>query len=207
MTAAKASGGEQDGLESDTATLAELHTLLARCFEHPDDTTARAIRTGTLVEEITSRAPWLDAENPPLPESPRTAYLRTFEAYEGDVYAPPAESAYKEWWDGTDRGILSGPPAHDMESRYEALETEIPAAYPADHVALLLEYASLLLEADALAEYREFADLHLDWIPAFRERIQETDGAPFYRWAGATLESIVERTTAHANRHQHSEDQ
>jgi TorA maturation chaperone TorD len=36
------------------------------------------------------------------------------------------------------------------------LDAEIPLAYPADHVSLLLEYASLLLETADTATYAAF---------------------------------------------------
>ena len=184
-----------DGTKTKTFTV--LHTLLARCFEHPDDETAAAISSGQLGREIRRRAEdtGIDFQQQPTPEQPREAYLRTFEAYEGE-FAPPAESAYKEWWDGTERGILSGPPAHDMQRRYDELDAEIPPAYPADHIALLLEYGSFLLEAGETAQYLAFQEQHFDWIPTFRERIEQTGDEPFYEWAVATLETVLERTVA-----------
>ncbi|MFC7209385.1 molecular chaperone TorD family protein [Natronoarchaeum sp. GCM10025321] len=104
----------------------------------------------------------------------------------------PAESAYEEWWDGTERGILSGPPASDMKSRYDALDAAVPPEYPADHVSLLLEYASLLLEAEQHEGYANFHEAHFDWIPAFRERVEATSDSGFYLWAVRTLDSVVQ---------------
>lgn len=199
MTASAAREASADE-DTTTETFTALHTLLARCFEHPDDATKKAISTGKLGAELQNHAaPELDIAPQPVPEQPREAYLRTFEAYEGE-FAPPAESAYKEWWDGTERGILSGPPAHDMQRRYDELDAEIPPAYPADHIALLLEYSSLLLEAGETAQYLAFHEQHFDWIPEFRERIGQTGDVPFYEWAVATLEAVLERTVAHVSK-------
>lgn len=186
---------ESAGAGETPEELAALLTVLARCFEHPDEETAGVIESGRLGTELRERARrlGLDMDTPPDPEDPREAYLRTFESYEGE-YAPPAESAYREWWDGTERGILSGPPAHDMRARYEELGAEIPAAYPADHVSLLLEYGSLLLESGHGRAYLAFHDAHFEWIPAFRRRIERTAGEPFYRWAARTLEASLEKT-------------
>ncbi|GAB7090247.1 MAG: molecular chaperone TorD family protein [Halorubrum sp.] len=189
-------GGDLADEEPPLEALAELHTLLARCFEQPSDETSEALRSGAVVEHIRERADGLeiDLDRPELPDRPSEAYLRTFEGFEGGGYAPPAESVYKPWWDGTDRGILSGPPAHDMERRYEAVGIETPDAYPADHVALELEYASLLLERGADAEYVAFAETHLDWMPALRERIERTSDVALHRWAARTLETVVQRS-------------
>ena len=181
-----------------TETFTALHALLARCFEHPDNATKEAISTGKLGAELQRHAAQvgLDIDPQPVPDRPREAYLRTFEAYEGE-FAPPAESAYEKWWDGTERGILSGPPAHDMQRRYDELDIEIPPAYPADHIALLLEYSSLLLEAGETAQYLAFDDEHFDWMPEFCERVEETCDEQFYRWAVAVLEQLLELTRLH----------
>ncbi|WP_418282627.1 TorD/DmsD family molecular chaperone [Halorubrum sp. DTA98] len=195
---AEDAGPEATGGGVTLESLAALHALLARCFEQPDVETSEAIRSGAIVERIGERAGVLDidVDRPPLPDRPHEAYLRTFDAFEGGEYAPPAESVYEPWWDGTDRGILSGPPAHDMERRYEAVGVETPDAYPSDHVALELEYASLLLEHGADGAYVAFAEEHFDWVPALRERVERTSDVAFHRWAARTLDTVVERTVA-----------
>jgi len=180
-------------------TYADCYALLASCFQHPDDAFVEAVDDGTLgatVKEYSDRLGVEGIEPPPgFEEPPREAYLRVFEAFYGE-YAPPAESAYEAWWDGEKRGILSGPPASDMQQRYEALDAEVPPSYPADHISLLLEYASLLLEADNPKEYAAFHTAHFEWLPAFRERVEETADSPFYHWAVQTLDRL---TTAAAD--------
>ncbi len=178
---------------------AALYTVLATCFQHPNDEFIETVEDGTLTATVGEYAEQLELteiESPPGFEgSPQEAYLRTFEAFDGD-YAPPAESAYEAWWDGDKRGILAGPPASDMQRRYEAIAAEVPAAYPADHISLLLEYGRLLLEADNTGEYAAFHAEHFDWIPAFRARVEETADSPFYHWAVQTLD----RTTTAAQK-------
>jgi len=177
-----------------TQRYADLYTVLATCFQHPDDAFVAAVEDGTLATTIEGRAQQLGltaVETPPAFErSPQEAYLRTFEAFDGE-YAPPAESAYEAWWDGDKRGILAGPPASDMQRRYEAIDAEVPAAYPADHISLLLEYGGLLLETELFAEYAQFHAEHFDWIPAFRERVEATSQSPFYHWAVQTLDRVT----------------
>lgn len=178
--------------------LAKLHTLLARCFAHPDEDTSATIRSGRIVDRIEDQAAVLGVEvdRPDVPSQPHEAYLRTFEGFDGGGHAPPAESVYKPWWDGTDRGLLSGPPAHDMARRYEAVDIDTPEAYPADHIALELEYASLLLEAGAEEAYVAFADTHFEWLPTLRERVERTTDVAFHMWAARTLETVVNRTVS-----------
>ena len=178
---------------------ADLYALLATCFQHPDDEFVETVESGALaatVEDCAVQVGLTEIESPPaLADSPPEAYLRTFEAFDGE-YAPPAESAYEAWWDGDQRGILAGPPASDMQRRYEAINATVPAAYPADHISLLLEYGSLLLEADNREEYAAFHAEHFDWIASFRERVETTADVPFYHWAVQTLDRV---TTAAGN--------
>lgn len=192
-----------DGVtELELSSFADLFVLVSRCFEPPDEQFHAAIDSGAFETQLEELAATLDVEIPAMPDPEplsemRWAYRRSFEAYEGP-YASPVESVYEEWWDGTHREILSGPAAHDMESRYEALGAEIPDPYPPDHVALLLEYASLLLETDAprqerIAAFEEFADEHFDWLPAFQARVEETCEEPFYRWAVTVLVRVCTR--------------
>lgn len=183
----------------ETVVLSELLTLLARCFKRPDEQTATALSSDRLAEEIVSRgtSSGLIIEMPAPPDRPHQLYRRTFEAYDEGPYAPPAESVYKDWWDGTRRELLAGPPAHDMAARYEAVGMEIPPAYPADHIALLLEYSSLLLEERAFDEYLAFDEAHFDWIPQFRARVERTSEVEFHHWAVAVLETVIEQTRSH----------
>lgn len=175
-------------------TYADCYALLASCFQHPDDAFVEAVDDDTLAATVDEYAEALEVDGieppPGFDEPPREAYLRTFEAFDGE-YAPPAESAYEAWWDGEKQGILSGPPASDMQQRYDTLEAEVPAAYPADHVSLLLEYGGLLLEAGAVETYAQFHDEHFAWIPAFRTRVETTSESPFYHWAVQTLDRVT----------------
>lgn len=176
-------------------SIADLYALLSRCFQHPDETLIEAVRSGHFEETLRDSLTALDVEleSPPTAELAdlRESYLSTFEAYDGE-YAPPVESAYEEWWDGTERELLSGPPAHDMRRRCEAVDAEVPPEYPADHASLLLEYGSLVLEAGNDAEYAWFHADHFDWIPSLRQRVENTSDSPFYRWAVALLDEVTE---------------
>lgn len=191
-----------DAPDSEAVTaLGEAYALLATCFQPPDDEFGAALRSGQFEAHLRDRLATIGIElddGPPTDDldGMREAYRRTFEAYEGS-YAPPAESVYEEWHDGSKREILSGPAAHDMERRYDAIDAEIPPEYPPDHVALLLEYASLVLEAGNLEEYERFHEEHFDWIPAFHERIDETCEVPFYRWAVTVLARTIDGAENH----------
>ncbi|WP_254769203.1 TorD/DmsD family molecular chaperone [Salinilacihabitans rarus] len=175
--------------------LAELYALLSRVFAFPDDDVVEALDDGRYEAALRDRAEALgvEVESPPRAGSPgelREEYLRSFEAYEG-AFAPPVESVYEPWWDGTERELLSGPTAVDMRRRYEAIDADLPSGYPPDHVALLLEYGSLLLEAGEREAYERFHEAHFDWIPSFRRRVERTSESAFYRWAVASLDRVT----------------
>ncbi len=183
-------------VQNDHQTLAELYTLLAKCFEHPSEPFSEAVRTGQFDTEVRTRLDRLDVDADPVPTVAashgelREGYLRTFEGFEGPS-APPIESVYEPWWDGRERRLLSGPAEADAKRRYGAIEAEIPNRYPADHLAVLLEYAALTLEAGRGDEYADFHAHHFDWLDAFTERVRETSAAPFYRWAAETTARVA----------------
>lgn len=190
------------GLEQPTEW-ATLHTLLAECLKEPSETFVEEVTAGRLQTEFDRHVDALGLDvtdtNPPVPESRgslQESSLALFEAM-AQPYAPPAESPYKPWHGDREGGLLGGPPATDMEHRYEALDAEPPAGYPVDHVALLLEYGALLLEAGEISAYRAFLLDHLDWIPAFHAVVEDaTAEAPFYRWTVARLEEVLAQLRA-----------
>lgn len=168
-----------------------LYELLSECFKHPDEQFHEDVRAGRLESELEPVAESLGVEivqNVDFSLVPDTAaafdneYIALFEAFE-TPYAPIVESPYKEWYEGpASDGLLNGPPAEDMERRYAAMDIEFPYAYLPDHLALLLEYASLLVEAGTTEQHREFVAEHFDWIPAFRVLVEEAAAeSPFHR--------------------------
>lgn len=188
-------GTDTEGLPA-RAAATELYVLLSRCFEHPNEAFVESVHTGTFEETIHSRATELDIDLPPVPEladlpTVRAAYRRSFESYDGPS-ASLVESVYREWHDGRERGLLSGPPAHDMQRRYDALDVDVPEQYQPDHLALLLEYASLVLETGELDAYEQFHREHFAWLADFHARVDETCDEPFYRWATTALVRTAE---------------
>lgn len=192
------SADDFDGTLDHAAEWAAVHTLFAECLKEPTETFVEEVRAGRLSAELAEYedALGLSLSDPDPPEPTdrgalQTGYLRLFEAME-QPYAPPAESPYKPWYGSRDGGLLGGPSATDMEQRFEALGAEPPAAYPADHVALLLEYGALLLEAGEIEQYRNFLTEHLDWIPALEGMVEDAAAeAPFYRWAVRALDETL----------------
>ncbi|MDR5673732.1 molecular chaperone TorD family protein [Halalkaliarchaeum sp. AArc-GB] len=175
----------------DKTELARCYSLLSECLKHPDETFYEDITAGRFDaerEQLTSGL-GLDVETVPtaeqLPDSRAVLdnqYIALFEAFE-TPYAPPIESPYKEWHGGAGSdGLLGGPPADDMREKYAALGSSPPAAYQPDHLALLLEYASLLVDGSDRDAYETFVRDHLDWLPAFRRLVEDAAAeAPFYR--------------------------
>ncbi|MFW5922401.1 MAG: TorD/DmsD family molecular chaperone [Halodesulfurarchaeum sp.] len=181
--------------------LSRLYAVLSECFKHPDETFHEDVLEGRLDEEIDAIEAGLDFELAPRPDPadvPESAaafdneYISLFEAFE-QPYAPAVESAYKEWYDGAGSdGLLDGPPAADMRDRFETIGAEPPSAYMPDHLALLLEYASILVANGTERQHRVFVDEHLDWLPAFRRRVENAAAeAPFHRAAVAMTDEAI----------------
>lgn len=187
-----------------TRGLADRYSLLSECLKHPTDQFIEQVQEGRLEadlrdhEEVFEDDRAIAAVAAARTEDLRTQYRALFEAFE-QPYAPPAESPYKDWYGDRDGGLMGGPPATDMERRYAAIDADPPASYPPDHVALLLEYASLLVESGAIEEYEAFLDTHLDWVPAFRRVADSaTADAPFYT---AVLDLVASVISAERERH------
>jgi TorA maturation chaperone TorD len=180
------------------ATWRDLHVVLAAGLRHPDERLRDDLESETFAQELTDRldALGLDLDVPIDPPSVAdrdlTAdYVALFEAGR-TPYAPPAESPYKPWYGSRDGGLMGGPPAADMTDRYDAIGASVPDEYPADHVALLLEYGSYLLEAGDHEAYREFVAAHLDWLPSFRQVTRSAAAeAPFHRWLVDLTAAVV----------------
>jgi len=175
----------------------DLHVLLATGFRHPDEQFSAALETGEFEAELQSLASELDASLaisvvPPVERSDglTTAYIDLFEGGR-QPYAPPVESPYRVWYDRDEGGLMNGPSAAEMRQRYRALDVSVPDAYSADHIALLLEYGSLLLEADEREAYRSFVRTHFEWVPALR-RATDTAAAsaPVYRWLAVLIDEL-----------------
>jgi TorA maturation chaperone TorD len=179
---------DQPALEP-TAPWRDLHVVLAAGLRHPDPQLREDVESEAYARELADVATDLGVEDdlridpPAIDDREFTEdYVDLFEAGR-TPYAPPAESPYKPWYGSRDGGLMGGPPAAAMRDCYRAIDAEIPEAYPADHVALQLEYGSFLLEAGEHAEYRAFVADHLDWLPAFARATDAAAAeAPFHRW-------------------------
>lgn len=168
-----------------------LYGVLSECFKHPDEQFLADVSAGRLESELSEVLEPLDIEieqgvdETLVPETSAAfdnEYIALFEAFE-TPYAPVVESPYKEWYDGAGSdGLLNGPPAEDMERRYAAMGIEFPDAYLPDHLALLLEYASNLVDAGTPEQHEAFVRDHFDWIPAFSRLVDEAAAeSPFHR--------------------------
>lgn len=99
-------------------------------------------------------------------------------------YIIPVESVYKKWASDPDchlplaqeKGFLMGDPAVDMLRRYQEEGIALPDEFASmpDHVALELEYLSMLFLRGDEAASREFLVRHMDWLD---DLVREIDAA------------------------------
>jgi TorA maturation chaperone TorD len=176
---------------------ATLPVILSNCLKHPDDDLRAAIEDGILAADLAAATSAVGLEEPPSPPSVADRdHTEDYESLFGAFsrpFAPPAASPYKEWYGDSRSGLMGGPPATRMEQRYDAIEASIPPAYPPDHVALELEFASLLAESGRVEDLATFVETELDWIEAFAVMVSEAAAdAPFHRFCVDVLVTVVE---------------
>jgi len=124
------------------------------------------------------------------------AYVRLFISAKGSITASLHHSFYE-----SEDGRLMGRPAQMMASRLKASGLAIPekGSVPADHLAVEVEYLTLLLEGafgdggeDFLISARDFARLELTpWLNLFTKRLQSEIDCRFYPAAAFLLLGLV----------------
>ncbi|UWG47336.1 putative component of anaerobic dehydrogenase [Halanaeroarchaeum sp. HSR-CO] len=172
------------------AAWSEAVIVLSNCLRHPDESVREAVSSPAGLSAAVESIERAGVEPPAAPAIEDRDLTEEYEGLFGAFrtpFAPPAASPYKEWYEGRE-GLMEGPPATAMERRYAAIGADVPEAYPADHVALELEYASILLDAGEIEELRRFVESELDWIDAFARLVEDAAAeAPFHRWSVKTL--------------------
>jgi len=182
---------------------------LAECFRMPTIEFVESALNGTLghvLKDIPGAASHrlaLAGEGRSLAELTELLTDEYYQTFKGPFppYVVPVESAYKAWAGSnpsaecsTKRDMLMGDPAIEMLKRYRADGIELPPdfkAYP-DHIALVLEYAGLLLERGAASAYEEFVVAHFDWIEDLWRDIHAQTESPFYRTAADLLRAFAQ---------------
>lgn len=186
-----------------------VYAALSECFKEPCIEFAEDVAGNRLYEVITEGLMGLDipvlpdaikglrGDNPMMgpmvgpmvdkDEAILNVYRRLREAYYSlflPLYVVPVESVYKAWKEGKDeKGYIMGDPAIEMKKRYGMAGIEIPEIYKdtPDHIALLLEYASLLCENLEEESRAGFVSGHLDWVEDLRNDIYKYSESHFYR--------------------------
>jgi len=131
-----------------------------------------------------------------LRQTLEAAYVRLFISAKGGITA----SLHHSFYDSED-GRLMGRPAQMMATRLKASGLAVPekGSVPADHLAVEVEYLTLLLEGafgdggeDFLILARDFARSELTpWLKQFTKRLQSETDCPFYPAAAGLLLGLV----------------
>lgn len=119
-------------------------------------------------------------------------YSRLFNDLHGEKISL-AESVYKPWTADRQcglafagaKGLLLGDYALHMREMYRRLSLTVPEQFHSapDHLALELEFLSLLYGAATEDQIQEFIADHLDWLGELQERVDRSAPHPFYRHA------------------------
>jgi len=175
-----------------------IYAALSECFKEPSEEFAEDIVSGRLEEVMQEGLSQLCIPVPyetlrslrpchPVYKKLKADYHSLF----FPLYVVPVESVYKEW-SKTDevsgamkgeKGFIMGDPAVEMINRYRMAGIEIPQTYKdiPDHIAILLEYASLLCENIKREDRASFVSGHLDWVTELHNDIYKYSESNFYR--------------------------
>ena len=186
-----------------------IYAALSECFKEPSEEFADDIASGRLEEVIKEGLSQLCIPVPgetlrslrpcqeipkPVRDDGKSVYNKLKADYHSlffPLYVVPVESVYKEWAETDDvtgamkgdKGYIMGDSAVEMIHRYRMAGIEIPQLYKdtPDHIAILLEYASLLCENIGKDERACFVSGHLDWVEALRTDIHKCSESNFFR--------------------------
>ncbi len=165
--------------------------LLAEFYKPPTNELYQALRNGTVLEELT---PFVKLEE---------TYEDSFSSYENmkqsyiycylgpsEPFAPPIESLYKQWTDdptaavsfARQTGFFYGDPALHVQYLFRQFKLELPEEYRAmpDHLTLLLEFLSFLLEHGTADQIHSFISDHFDWLDDFVLELKKADTSLFF---------------------------
>ncbi|OEF96748.1 TorD/DmsD family molecular chaperone [Desulfuribacillus alkaliarsenatis] len=133
----------------------------------------------------------------------RIEYTRAFIGIDKPA-ATPVESIYKVWTtDETatmafakSKGYLMGDSALHVQHLLEKFQLEIPEELgkKPDHISVLLELQSYILEHESDEAALQFAKDHFDWIRDFKQEIEKVEGHEFYIYTTELLIDVIEET-------------
>lgn len=176
-TVSATDGGSADSLASQL-------TVLARCWQEPDERLGEALEAGLFADAIREE---------PSVRALQAEYTRLFVG-PGDHPCPPYESVYRNREPDQELGQVLGASTAAVRKWYLEYGVSVDESWHdlPDHVAAELEFAGHLAaggEDDALDR---FCAEHLQvWLPEFLERVEShADEAYYTVLAGATADLI-----------------
>jgi TorA maturation chaperone TorD len=182
-------------MSANNPAAAELFGLLSAFWQPPDELFWNNLADGSVDAELAnfsqlagfppvSTPPVLFQQTLPKLDALKLFYLRCFIGI-GKQSALPVESIYKKWTeDSTVRlpiagstGYLMGDPALHAQYLLDHYELQVPPDYRMmpDHLLLLLELLSFMLENRPIAETDLFLRQHFDWLDSFSEALEAID--------------------------------
>ena len=182
-------------MSANNPAAAELFGLLSAFWQPPDELFWHNLADGSVDAELAnfSQLAGFSPLSPsrtsfqhtlPTLDALKLFYLRCFIGI-GKQSALPVESIYKKWTeDPTARlpiagstGYLMGDPALHAQYLLNHYQLQVPPDYRMmpDHLLLLLELLSFLLENRPVAEADLFLRQHFDWLDAFAEALEAID--------------------------------
>lgn len=165
--------------------------LLSEFYKPPTHDLYQALKSGKALEDL---KPFVKLEQ--TYENSFSSYGNMKHTYihcflgPSEPFAPPVESLYKQWTDdpaaavsfARQTGFFYGDPALHVQYLFREFNLEFPKEYRAmpDHLALLLEFLSFLVEHGTAGQVQSFISDHFDWLEDFIQELKKSDTSLFY---------------------------
>jgi len=131
-------------------------------------------------------------------EEMKDEYTRTFIGINSTPVLP-VESVYKVWTSdksssmsfANSKGYIMGDSALHIQYILDQYGLEIPEELgkKPDHISVLLELLGFFIDNLGKLETLEFVEDHLDWLPEFKNQLEEAKAHQFYLY---TTELVIE---------------
>lgn len=186
-----------------------LYTQLSEFFKEPCEGFIEDVASGRLARFFDERLRFLGLDATPCAglaidgNVAATIVSQYGRLFRGPLppYVVPVESAYKKWTSdpgchlplAQEKGFLMGDSAVDMNRRYQDEGIAIPDEFLSmpDHVALELEYMSMLSLRGDEGACTEFLARHLDWLDDLSSEIEVAGCGRFYADGARIARDIV----------------
>ncbi|TCS84462.1 TorD/DmsD family molecular chaperone [Tepidibacillus fermentans] len=186
----------------------EIYLILAEFFKFPTEEFYQEVVQGLIDQRLEELTGFMGYPKPNVFfknrftsfQEMKQLYVRCFMGVV-QPYAPPVESVYKVWTkdptaslpNATSKGYYYGDSALHLRHLYQQFQLEIPEEYTSmpDHLTLLLEFLTFLVQNGTIRQVYQLIVDHFDWLDDFRTELTKVENSQFYLDVTDVLIAII----------------